>query len=214
MAARHTAAAANAVRYLRRLPPRSRRQTASRTYTSASHQTAAPLLGREADAPTSLAAALLGILIFDPFAIASVSLQLSFGAAAGLLLFSPGIHRVLSARYPSRAGHTRRAVRCRLRRTRALRRRAKNPQWSPDTAVKGKVLQRRHPRRRGKEHLHLPGRVLPALRQGGPDPGPGQGGAFTVSISRVSRRSDFFITCVDWCLLVASQSPRRGFTWI
>ena len=41
MAARHTAAAANAVRYLRRLPPRSRRQTASRTYTSASHQTAA-----------------------------------------------------------------------------------------------------------------------------------------------------------------------------
>lgn len=64
----------------------------------------APLLGREADAPTSLAAALLGILIFDPFAIASVSLQLSFGAAAGLLLFSPGIHRVLSARCPKLPG--------------------------------------------------------------------------------------------------------------
>lgn len=64
----------------------------------------APLLGREADAPTSLAAALLGILILDPFAIASVSLQLSFGAAAGLLLFSPGIHRVLSARCPKLPG--------------------------------------------------------------------------------------------------------------
>ena len=61
---------------------------------------AAPLLGREADAPTSLAAALLGILIFNPFAIASVSLQLSFSAAAGLLLFAPGIYRALTARRP------------------------------------------------------------------------------------------------------------------
>lgn len=64
----------------------------------------APLLGREADAPTSLAAALLGILVLDPFAIASVSLQLSFGAAAGLLLFAPGIYRVLSARRPRLPG--------------------------------------------------------------------------------------------------------------
>ena len=50
--------------------------------------------------------------------------------------------------------------------------------------LQGKVLQRRHPRRRGKEHLHLPGRLLPALRQGGHDPGPGQGGAFTVFTGR------------------------------
>ena len=37
--------------------------------------------------------------------------------------------------YPSRAGQTRRAVRRRPRRTSAPRMRAKNPQWSPDTAV-------------------------------------------------------------------------------
>ena len=46
----------------------------------------APLVGREGDAPTALSAALLVILLANPFAIASVSLQLSFGAVAGLLL--------------------------------------------------------------------------------------------------------------------------------
>ncbi|MDE7262062.1 MAG: ComEC/Rec2 family competence protein, partial [Oscillospiraceae bacterium] len=45
----------------------------------------APLLGREGDAPTSLSAALLVILLANPFAIASVSLQFSFAAVAGLL---------------------------------------------------------------------------------------------------------------------------------
>jgi len=51
----------------------------------------APLFGREGDAPTSLAAALLVILLANPFAIASVSLQLSFTAVAGLLLVTPKI---------------------------------------------------------------------------------------------------------------------------
>ena len=45
----------------------------------------APLFGREGDAPTSLSAALLVILLANPCAIASVSLQLSFAAVAGLL---------------------------------------------------------------------------------------------------------------------------------
>lgn len=52
----------------------------------------APLLNRETDPPTSLAGALLVILLANPFAIASVSLQLSFAATGGLLLLSPGIY--------------------------------------------------------------------------------------------------------------------------
>lgn len=48
----------------------------------------APTAKREADAPTSLAAALLLLLIQNPYAAASVSLQLSFASVAGLLLFA------------------------------------------------------------------------------------------------------------------------------
>lgn len=44
----------------------------------------APLLGREGDSPTSLSAALLILLLANPFSIASLSLQLSFGAVTGL----------------------------------------------------------------------------------------------------------------------------------
>lgn len=60
----------------------------------------APLLGREADPLTSLSGALLVILLANPFAIASVSLQLSFAAVAGLVLVSP---RVYGAMAPYRA---------------------------------------------------------------------------------------------------------------
>ncbi len=49
----------------------------------------APLLGREADGPTSLSLALALILIHNPFAAASLSLQLSFSAMLGILLFTP-----------------------------------------------------------------------------------------------------------------------------
>lgn len=55
----------------------------------------APLAGREGDAPTALSAALLVILLANPFAIASVSLQLSFAAVAGLLLPARSIYRGL-----------------------------------------------------------------------------------------------------------------------
>ena len=60
----------------------------------------APLAGREGDAPTSLSAALLVILLANPLAIASVSLQLSFAAVAGLLLFAPGIYEILRGLWP------------------------------------------------------------------------------------------------------------------
>ena len=51
----------------------------------------APLLGRERDNFTSLAFALLLLLIHNPYAAANVGLQLSFGAVAGILLFSGGL---------------------------------------------------------------------------------------------------------------------------
>lgn len=53
----------------------------------------APLFGRESDAPTSMSLALLLILLFDPFAIASISLQLSFSAVAGMLWLTDHLTR-------------------------------------------------------------------------------------------------------------------------
>lgn len=61
----------------------------------------APLVGREQDTPTSLAGALLVILAANPFAAASVSLQLSFASVTGLLVAAPKIYAVLNARRPS-----------------------------------------------------------------------------------------------------------------
>jgi len=52
---------------------------------------AAPLLRRENDPPTSLAAAAMLLLLCNPIAIASISLQLSFAAMAGLLIFAPKV---------------------------------------------------------------------------------------------------------------------------
>ena len=52
----------------------------------------APLLGEEEDAPTSLAAAGLLILLLNPIAIGSLSFQLSFAAMAGILLVTPRIY--------------------------------------------------------------------------------------------------------------------------
>ncbi len=49
---------------------------------------AGPVLKREHDAPTSLCLALLILLIQNPYAAASVSLQLSFASVAGILLVS------------------------------------------------------------------------------------------------------------------------------
>lgn len=57
---------------------------------------AAPLLRRSGDPPTALAAALLLILLANPFAAASVSLQLSFAAVAGILWLTPRLTRLLA----------------------------------------------------------------------------------------------------------------------
>ncbi len=51
----------------------------------------APLLGRERDDATALAFALLLLLLQNPYAAASVGLRLSFGAVAGILLFSDSL---------------------------------------------------------------------------------------------------------------------------
>lgn len=52
----------------------------------------APIVKRENDPITSLSAALALILTINPFAAASVSLQLSFGAMAGILCFGEKIY--------------------------------------------------------------------------------------------------------------------------
>ncbi len=52
----------------------------------------APILRRENDPPTSLSAALLILLIINPQAIGSLSLQLSFAAMAGIIMVTPRIN--------------------------------------------------------------------------------------------------------------------------
>jgi competence protein ComEC len=49
---------------------------------------AAPLFKREADPVTSLSAALLAILLINPFSVGNIGLQLSFTATLGILLFT------------------------------------------------------------------------------------------------------------------------------
>lgn len=53
------------------------------------------LVRRESDGPTSLLAALFLILLANPFAAASVSLQLSFAAMAGILWLTPRLYEWL-----------------------------------------------------------------------------------------------------------------------
>lgn len=60
----------------------------------------APLLRRENDPPTSLSLALALILLQNPFAAASISLQLSFAAVAGIFCFSGRIYRFFTNRMP------------------------------------------------------------------------------------------------------------------
>lgn len=56
---------------------------------------AAPLFRRDSDGPTALTAALFLILLANPFAAASISLQLSFGAMAGILWLTPRLYQLL-----------------------------------------------------------------------------------------------------------------------
>lgn len=61
---------------------------------------AAPLCRRDSDPPTALAAALFLILLSNPFAAASVSLQLSFAAMTGLLWLTPKLMGTLAGEHP------------------------------------------------------------------------------------------------------------------
>lgn len=56
----------------------------------------AVLVRRESDGPTSLLAALFLILLANPFAAASIALQLSFAAMAGILWLTPKLYRGLA----------------------------------------------------------------------------------------------------------------------
>lgn len=57
----------------------------------------APLFKRDSDPLTALGAALLVILLCNPFAAASISLQMSFAATIGILCVSPKIHHFTTA---------------------------------------------------------------------------------------------------------------------
>ena len=57
----------------------------------------APLFRRDSDGPTSWSAALLVILLVNPWAAAGVGLQLSFAATGGILLCTGPIYRALTA---------------------------------------------------------------------------------------------------------------------
>ena len=62
----------------------------------------APLLGREDDPPTSLLFALALILLQNPYAAGSASLQLSFASLAGIELFSDRIRNAVLASLPKK----------------------------------------------------------------------------------------------------------------
>ncbi|MBQ1281218.1 MAG: DNA internalization-related competence protein ComEC/Rec2, partial [Oscillospiraceae bacterium] len=61
-----------------------------------------PLLRREPDAPTSLAAALLLLSVQNPWSLLNVGLQLSFLATVGILLFHSRIYAALMKKPPMR----------------------------------------------------------------------------------------------------------------
>ena len=70
----------------------------------------APLFRRGSDPLTSLAAALLVILLCNPFAAASVSLQLSFSATLGMVLLSPRLYKPLTGWYKGKCRPLRAAL--------------------------------------------------------------------------------------------------------
>ena len=59
----------------------------------------APLFGRERDSLTSMGAALLVTLLQNPYAVASWSLQLSYGSVLGIVLFASGMQNRFRASY-------------------------------------------------------------------------------------------------------------------
>ncbi|MCD8375336.1 MAG: DNA internalization-related competence protein ComEC/Rec2 [Oscillospiraceae bacterium] len=64
----------------------------------------APMLGRETDSPTTLTAILFLLLLQNPYAIFSVSLQLSFASVAGILWASDPLYQRLTGWLPKGKG--------------------------------------------------------------------------------------------------------------
>lgn len=60
----------------------------------------APLFERESDGPTSLSAALLLLLVFNPMAISGVGLQLSFLCVLGFVVLMPPLQRWIQEHLP------------------------------------------------------------------------------------------------------------------
>lgn len=56
----------------------------------------APLVGREEDKPTTLAVTLLILLLVNPYSVQSISLQLSFGAVAGIHAVSTPLYQAMT----------------------------------------------------------------------------------------------------------------------
>ena len=63
----------------------------------------APVFRRDSDPPTALLTALMLLLLHNPYAAGSVSLQLSFAAAAGILWLTPEMVRSLTRKWNGRA---------------------------------------------------------------------------------------------------------------
>ncbi len=63
----------------------------------------APLFGRQAHSLTALFGALFFLLLINPFAVASISLQLSFAATLGIFLLGQPIERAFRARLSKQA---------------------------------------------------------------------------------------------------------------
>lgn len=61
----------------------------------------APIFGREQDLPTTVSFALLVQLLCNPYALASLSLQLSYAAVAGIAAYAQPIYRRMTARVPN-----------------------------------------------------------------------------------------------------------------
>lgn len=68
----------------------------------------APLVMRENDSLTSLAAALMLLLMLNPYAVAGVGLQMSFAATLGIILLSPRLQGRLEKHAPEKKGVKRR----------------------------------------------------------------------------------------------------------
>ncbi len=57
-------------------------------------------IGRDGDAPSALALALIAVLTWDPASLQSISFQLSFGAVAGLMLLTSPLRELVPIRRP------------------------------------------------------------------------------------------------------------------